>query len=236
MDETSKLATVKGVTAPMQASQWLSIQLLIDEEEMRSLVGSLGELFFFSIGRVHPKGKGHIPTEAFLSAYSEYIAALRLGELPAAAHPFFSAALSLQIDHFIAVEISDTEQIIRAVKPVVQLQPHNIGYLEKEHSFKPLVFGSNSISWGLQIAYPQIWKNPVTGAIEKIVSRDDLPNKALFRQIQNWHRKNSVATPFVCEGKLINVPMRLGRRCFSWINNHPQLREKNISVAVDRFH
>jgi hypothetical protein len=53
---------------------------------------------------------------------------------------------------------------------------------------------------------------------------------ALFRKIQLWSREATRATPFVLEGKRINVPIRIGKNCLSWIGNHPQLQSQNIGV------
>lgn len=235
MKENSLRIALAEEILPLQASKWLSIQLLIDEEEMASLLEAIGSLSIFSVGRVLPLGSGEIPLTAFLEAYARYIDALRLGSQPPATSSYFSAALTNTIDHIVAVKISATEQIIRPIKPVVQLQPHNMSYIAQEKTFHPLVFGKNSISWGLQIAYPQLWQIPESKAIEKVLGRSDMPNTLLFRAIQQWCRKNTVATPFICGDTLINIPMRLGRLCFSWINGHPHLKEKGLSVAIERF-
>jgi hypothetical protein len=216
---------------PLQASKWLSLQLLIDAEEIASLFQAMGKVCLFSVGRIYPIGEGEVSVGSFLEVYKNYISALKEGKYPpAAAHPYFSVGLSLDSSHFAEVVLSQNEQMIRAVKPIVQLQPHSMGYLEERSEFKPLVFGSRNISWGLQIAYPQLWQNPTSGVIEKVHLSEALPNGKLFRAIQLWCRENTLPTPFLCKEKVVNVPMRLGRRCFQWIDNHPQLKEKNLFV------
>lgn len=236
MSETPlRIAPLEEVR-PLQASKWLALQLLIDEEEMASLLDAMGAVSIFSVGRVLPLGGGAVPAAAFLEAYASYVGALRLGLAPPPPPPYFSAAITNTLDHMVAVKISAAEQIIRPIKPVVQLQPHNMSYIAQEKAFHPLVFGKNSITWGLQIAYPQLWQAPESKAIEKVLSRSDMPNTLLFRAIQQWCRRNTVATPFICGGTtLINVPMRLGRLCLPWINSHPHLAEKGLSVAIERF-
>lgn len=236
MSETSLRIAPPEEVRPLQASKWLAIQLLIDEEEMVSLLEAMGAVTIFSVGRVLPLGGGDIPAAAFLEAYASYVSALRQGSPPPpATSPYFSAALTNTLDHMVAVKISAAEQIVRPIKPVVQLQPHNMSYIAQEKAFHPLVFGKNSISWGLQIAYPQLWQAPESKAIEKVLGRSDMPNTLLFRAIQQWCRKHTVATPFICGDTLVNVPMRLGRLCLPWINCHPHLAEKDLSVAIERF-
>jgi hypothetical protein len=56
------------------------------------------------------------------------------------------------------------------------------------------------------------------------------PNTTLFKRLQQWVRSHTIATPFEVEGKKINVPIRIGKRCLNWIHVHPQLRAKGIRV------
>jgi len=59
----------------------------------------------------------------------------------------------------------------------------------------------------------------------------ELKFSPLFQKIKVWIRDNTRATPFLVDGERKNVPMRLGKKCFSWINTHPGLYEY---ISVDR--
>ena len=51
---------------PMEASKWLKIQVLADEEEMASLLDRLPDFRIFTIGRVVETGGELVSREVFL--------------------------------------------------------------------------------------------------------------------------------------------------------------------------
>jgi hypothetical protein len=53
----------------------------------------------------------------------------------------------------------------------------------------------------------------------------------LFKKLQKWVRTETTATSFDVQGKKINVPIRLGKKCRSWANSIPQLVETGLKVA-----
>ena len=217
---------------PLQASKWLSIQVLLDEDEMASLLTQLHELKILLTGRVAKRGEEIISTSHFLQKYNSYVAALRNGEVPQDAlyRDVFSTIWTSDPDAAYAVEIDNDRHILRASKPAVQLQLHRLGYSSIEDKFRPMIFGKDSIDWGIQFSYPQLFKNPITHEAEKVIAGETFPNTALFQNLQRWLRQHSQPTPFIVSGKKTNVPIRLGKKCFAWINQHPQLLEKGIKV------
>jgi hypothetical protein len=219
---------------PLQAAKWLQIQMLLDDSEMEALFNELGEFFLFQVGSLLPKGAGAVSKGDFLKHYSSYIATLKAGEVPAPAsyRPYFSCVLTNATDALYAFFVDDTHQLIRVTKPIVQLQAHSMHFSHDDHKFRPMVFGPDSIVWGVQFSYPQIVQDPIANDIIRASECDDFSNTKLFRAIQQWQRKNTVPTPFVFEGEQQNVPMRLGKKCFSWINSHPQLKSLGITVAT----
>ncbi len=221
---------------PLQASKWLALQFLVDADELARLFEEMGDFGIYLAGVVLGRDEGRVPHDVFLEHYTGYIAQLQKGQLPDEHYirGLFSSALSVDPGALCSVEIGDTEQIIRPQRPVVQLQMHKIGYSSIDHKFRPMVLGDNAIYWGMQASYPQIFRNPETGKIENVTADEAFPNTALFRVLQKWIRKNTLPTPFVVEGVRTNVPMRLGRRCFAWIGQHPQLIEKGVSVLAPK--
>ena len=87
-----------------------------------------------------------------------------------------------------------------------------------------------SIHWGVQLAYPQIFFD---GTLYSKVSDETLfPNTALFTKLVKWLRASTVPTTFLWDDKKISTPIRLGKQCFSWIHNHAQLKEQGIAIHV----
>jgi hypothetical protein len=218
--------------APMQASKWLKSQFLIDLAEMRSLFETLTPFSLYLLGSVFKPGGGLISHETFLETYGTYVAALQEGRVPldSSYRQLFSSLLTTTPDALYAVEVGPEQQLVRIARPVIQILAHRLAYSQEDGKFRSMVFGPDSIVWGLQLSYPQLYENPATSQIEQVVDSPQFPNTALFKEIQRWVRHHTVPTPFLVGETLTNVPIRLGKQCFSWINRHPQLVSQGIKV------
>jgi hypothetical protein len=219
---------------PLEAAKWLKCPLLIDENEMKSLLNSLGNFYIFSVSGLHNEGEGIISIDDFLDAYRGYIESIKSGGLPDMQlyRPLFSAAFTVCQDHLCAINVEGGKQIIRIIKPVVQLQPHSIDYSTVDGKFRSMVFGTDSIHWGIQFSYPQLFHTPETKEIKEVRESPEFPDGELFKKIQKWARYHTQPTTFVVENeKKITTPVRIGNHCLSWINRHQQLKSKRIIVA-----
>lgn len=218
---------------PMEASKWLQTQVLLDEHEMEDLLSSLGgPIHILQTGRVLKKGEEKITTQQFLHRYSEYIATLKQGKDPedAVYRSYFSSIWTLSETVVVSISVDSERHVMRLVKPAIQLQLHRLGYSKSEGKFRPMIFGKDSIDWGIQFSYPQLYKDPFTHEAQKVIVSDAFPNTALFQQLQRWLRQHSQPTPFLVGTVKTNVPIRLGKRCFAWINIHPQLSLHDMRV------
>jgi hypothetical protein len=220
----------------MQASKWLQQQALLDSQEMEDLFRQMEEARIYLVGHVTELEEGVIPKKGFLGLYAEYILQLRNGLVPDSSRfrPYFSSILTLSEDHLFSIKVGENKQLIRVAKPVVQLQLHTLGYSAIERKFRPMIMGKDSIHWGLQFSYPQLYLDPATKNVEKVLGDNRFPNNQLFNAIKKWIREHTVPTPFLVDDQRINVPMRLGKDCFSWINKHPQLQPLGIQVVIPR--
>lgn len=217
---------------PLQTSKWLKVPVLLDAEEMEGLLNSLGTHYLFLCGAVRPKGKGFLSQSEFLQHYAGYIDNLKEGILPPidSYKNWFSPAMTVTTEALYSIPIGEGQEIVRVAKPVVQMQAHMMDYSPIDKKFRSMIYGSESIPWGIQFSYPQLFQDPVTKQVESTKNTPDFPNYHLFHALQKWVRQNTIPAPFFVEGVLHNVPMRLGKKCLSWINRHPQLVKKGISV------
>jgi hypothetical protein len=110
--------------------------------------------------------------------------------------------------------------------PFVQVQVHHMGYSTVDGVFRPMALSRDAIFWGLQFAFPQVFEHPEQG----ILDATEFFNFTLFKQIQKWARDCTIATPMVVDSIRKNLPIRLGKHCFPWINRHPHLRDKGLTV------
>lgn len=217
--------------SPLQASKWLSTQALLEADEMSLLLEEIAPFFLFKSGAVLRRGDALVAKEKFLSDYKKYIDELRSGISPEASYyrPLFSLAMTTSTDALFSISLSDEKEIIRIAKPVIQMQIHFMSYSTVDKKFHPMVFGQGSIAWGVQFSYPQLFQDAETKQVE-IVKDLQLPNTKVFHLLQRWMRAKTIPTPFLAEGILTNVPVRLGKGCLSWINSHPHLVQKGLQV------
>jgi len=219
----SRISTLE-LEGRFQAAKWLHIQALVEPEELELLFEHPFDLY--PLSGAFPLQKFPIEKQFFLSIYRSWITRLKDGNAPdeeelrtyqALAWAHDASALWLQ-------KVAGERYIARPCEPVIQCQVHQMGYSTIDGLFRPMVLSNESIFWGLQFSFPQVYQHPKTGELfETKVSE-------LFQALRKWSREHTVATPMLVDGKRINLPMRLGKRCFSWINNHPHLKAKHLAV------
>lgn len=198
----------------------VEVAALLSKEEMAALIEALSPVAIYQTGRVVAAGEERVEVGFFLDAYQRYLETFE-GLLP--------YALSVTPDAFTTKELDGDRRLVVVKEPVVQLQPHTIAYSKVDQKFRSMVRGPDAISWGYQFSYPLHTQDPETRAVQRV--DQSFPNTPLFRTLQRWIRHHTAPTPMVAEGKQANLPARLGKECFGWINEHPQLREQGLCVS-----
>ncbi|MFI5334974.1 MAG: hypothetical protein ACHQT8_07455 [Chlamydiales bacterium] len=219
----------------MRASKWLKHQVLLDEGEMRTLFETLEPFEIFLVSEPVTEEGACIDKEEFLRLYSHYVQALKAGTLPdeSRLRRAFSSIFSVTREALYAMKVGNNKFLIKAVRPVLQLQLHHFFVSSIDGKFHPMVLGKESITWGIQFSYPQLYQDPVTQDFAKVREGEEFPNTALYQKLARWLRRNTTPTPFVFQGKRSNEPIRLGKQCFSWINQHAGLQEHGVTVMAD---
>lgn len=218
-----------------QASKWLSIEILINSEEMTGLFSALPPFFLFKLGGVYPKGESQISQKDFLKAYKQYVSLLKKREIPEekSYRSSLTCALSVDREHLSFHDVPDDKEIVKIVKPVIQMKPHTMDFSADDHKFRSQVLGSDVMTWGVQLSYPQLFEDPVTREAHKVTG-DAFPNTELFRATQKWCRHHTQPTPFIHEGKKIYSSIRIGKKSFDLARNHPQLSSKELTIGESR--
>lgn len=233
MSNQNKLKVKTHSGLALQASKWLKVPLLIEVDEMKALISHLDPFWIFLVSGVFPLDKGALSPKEFLDFYQVYVESLKRGEMPDESkfRQPFSSVWTVTTDALYSFPVGVNQQLIKVEKPVIQLQPHRFEYSPLDGKFRSMVFGKDSVWWGVQFSYPQLYQDEHL-QIMQVKDTEYFPNTAFFKKLQKWVRDNTVATPFMIEGKRVNVPIRLGKNCFSWINNHPQLSGRGLSVVT----
>lgn len=213
-------------------SKWLASQVLLDDDEMISLMQHLGSCQIYQIDRVVGEQEGVLMQQSFLEAYRAYVAAFKAGELPSEklVKDYLQGAMTVSDDVLYEIPLDGGKRIIKLVKPAVMLQPHRMHYSSLDGKFRSMVMAKDSFLWGVQFSYPQIYQNPKTFALEKIAFSDAFPNSFLFDRLRKWVRYNTLPTPFIVNNRKMTSSVRLGKKCFGWINKHLQLQSLGITV------
>lgn len=217
---------------PFQASKWLHHALLCETFELQSLFAALGNKNIISLAGVNKENTEIISEEQFIKNYALYLDLLKNKKNfpPSQLHQWFTSGISVSLDHFRKIVVGDNENIIRISKPVLQIKPHWFDYSETDQRIRSDTFSLDNISWGLQFSYPQIFEDPHTKEIHKVLTEENFPNTRLFKILQKWMRENSQATPFVIGSYRVNAPIRISKGCLSWVNHHKGLMDKGIYV------
>lgn len=217
----------------LQASKWQKFPMLIDLDEMKGLFAALDPFWIVQVSGLVKAGSEVVAHEEFLDVYGKYIDALKNGENYAdmKMRSYFSSALTVFPEAFYAFEVKPNIHLVKVQEPVLQMQAHRFNYSTADSSFRSMSMGNDSISWGLQFSFPHIFQDAHFETF-KVRDGDRFPNALLFKKLKGWMRGATIAAPIDVEGKIVNVPIRLGKNCLSWINVHPQLKSKGLRIAV----
>lgn len=208
-----------------QGSKYLKFQVLCDAEELSILFKEFFYLFpLTGLGDGQPLA----PT-VFLNEYASWIEMIKEGKTPTDANlrKILACAMTADLDAMWLQPVAGNRFIMKIAKPVVQIQAHYFTYSSIDGIFRPMTMGSESIFWGLQFSFPQIYQNPKTMELLEV---EESVNTELFQKVRKWVRDTTRATPFIVDGKRVNATIRIGKNCFSWIGRHPQLAAKNIGI------
>lgn len=212
----------------LQASKWIKIPVLLDHEEMKLLLDHLESTDLYQTWKVTCPGEEIIPHVEFLDIYASYIQSLKSGNEPDESlyQGAFSSVLTNDRAVISILPVKQDKQIVRLISPAIQMRPATVGYSSEDGQFRSMILGKDRIIWGIEFSYPGIFQSQKSSDIEKVDDR--FSNTALFKRLQRWIRHHTMPTPFIVGGKRTNVPIRLGKNCFSWINHHPKLQTLGI--------
>jgi hypothetical protein len=216
----------------LQVSKWLKYQVLLSEQEMKGLLDALKPLFIAVGSEPVTLENAFIAPEEFLRIYTGYVQALAQGVFPEDKNlrRTFSSVFTETLDALYAMPVGNDKFLIKSIRPTIQLQAHQFFYSTLDGKFHPMVLGKESVLWGVQFAYPQLCQDPRSKKIAKVDMSPEFPNTALFSRLTRWMRDHTMPTPFVVGEVRTQVPIRIGRECLAWIDQHPQLKEKGIQV------
>lgn len=217
----------------LRISKCLKHQVLLDGEEMQSLFTVLGDFFIYLVSHPVRAEEMQVSRRDFLALYERYVEGIKRGN-PEEDRWFragFSSVWTVDSSFLYAMPVGEMKFLVKPLRPVLQLQLHRFLLSEVDEKIHPLVLGKESVSWGIQFSYPQLYQDPKSQEISKIPR--DFPNTILYWQLSRWLRAHTLPTAFFFHDKRIVSSLRLGKKCIPWIGSHPQLKCRNIQCALN---
>ena len=199
-----------------EASKWLKVQALLDKEEFASLIKEANAFLYGMEGEA----------DKAIEQYGSYVEALKKGEIPK--HAPLAWYWTKTLDALYLLDTGHGLQV-RVQKPVVQISHHQMNYTPEDNSFRSNLYGPDTIFWGLQFSFPQLFEDPSTKEALKVQDKQLFPNVELFKFLQKWLRQHTIPTPF----ETVNAPQRIGKLALLWAHHHPQLLKKGLKLRVN---
>jgi len=213
-----------AVEGQFQAAKWLKVQALLDGVELEQLLKALMPHELFPLSGTY--GLEQLPLKSFVSEYSAWIEQLQRGVVPQPTQK--ALCLTRDPESVWLQQMPNDLFAVKPCRPYIQVQVHYMQYSPVDGQFRSMTFGPETIFWGLQFAFPQVFQDPKSG---QFVDEDLGPNEGVFRDLRRWVREHTTPTPMLVDSKQVNLPVRLGKHCKSWIHQHPQLKARGLYVA-----
>lgn len=215
----------------LRVSRFLKHQVLLDVEEMEALFADLGSFFLYIVSDPISLQEMHCLQDQFLALYKRYVEGLKVAtpKEDCLFRRYFSSIWTTDSSLLYAMPVGKEKFLVKSIRPVLQLQLHRFLFSKEDEKIYPLVLGKESISWGIQFSYPQLYQEPKGGEIHKVPR--EFPNSILYWRLSRWLRNYTVPTAFFFENRRIYSPLRLGKKCISWIGHHPELASKGLRCA-----
>lgn len=213
-------------------SKWITFDLLVDPFEIKNLLDTLSPVHLISLQNAQPETPFLMTQDQFLEVYSYYISQLQSQKTPSleSFKKAFYLMISSSFDKIFIRKLENGKEFLVTAKPLIEVKPISLVFSQVDQSLRAAPYHPDGILWGLRFSFPQLMQNPSTLETEDI-RKDNSLEAALFVKLRRWVREYTLATPFIIDSKKINLPVRLGKNCLSWINFHPDLKKFNIQVA-----
>lgn len=216
----------------LEASKWLTLRLLVDPSEIKALILPLKSLLICNVSECVPKEQALLSPEAFLRSYENYVRELQEKKRPdrSTLRPFFSSAWTTSSQALIATPVPPDRLMLRPILPVVQLCAHFFLFSSKSKKFHSMVHGKETVPWGLQFSYPQLYAQ--SGELIYTLKNQELANNALFSSIKKWVRDETRPARFLAQNERVVATFRISPAAATWMRGHPSLKQLGLELQL----
>lgn len=222
-------------TPPFEVSRQQKIGFLYDTQDLKELSELFKDVYCIDLTR---PGK---PTDLIIK-FSELLPSLenniirlkknQVAPLSSTDQRLLNSSLSSTTDAIAELKLADSRSLLRPTLPLIQINPLRLYYNQELATIKSQVYGRDTIAWGIQLSYPQLFKDQESGdVISTLIPDSPLPNTALFKDAQKWMRRNTKICTFKSDNMTISSNVRITPRALEWVSYHSQLKEHNLYLA-----
>lgn len=214
-------------------SKWISVDVLLDIEEMSDLIQQLDPFFLISPQNANPQTPYLLSSSEFLLAYQGYIGSLQRGKITEIQEQkkFFYLMMMPHLSGVYLKPITQEKKALIFKSPYIEIKPITLIVSPIDHSIRPMPGLSQGVLWGMRFSCPQIVQQIESHEVETI-SFQEHPLGKMFKSLREWIRHHTRPTPFIIHSKKINLPIRLGKNCSKWIHQHPQFDQYQLKVGL----
>ncbi|MCF7852942.1 MAG: hypothetical protein K9M07_06855 [Simkaniaceae bacterium] len=173
---------------PLQASRFISHYALLDPKTMRALLHELG-CSVYNVSKVLSEQECKDYGPFFLERYTDYINALFKADFdPKLFRKDLTCALTLDMEAVVIQTLPGQRYLAKPQYPIVQLGIYQF-IIGDNGRILHHVLGKESICFGLEWSYPQLYRDPKTK--QNLNALKEAPNHVLWKKITTWMRKET---------------------------------------------
>lgn len=216
--------------SPLKIAKINKLHALLEKDEIRDLLFALNKPSFFRTAKMSRAGAEKISSDEFIELYSDVLSTLKEGGgITPKLMDIFSLSMSRHGTSYAEV-VQDGRVLLRPIVPVIQLSPTFIRYSKEDGSFRFGLYGKEASPLGITFSYPQLFQDSESKEVLRVDQGEKFPDTELFFSLWRWLRESTTVASFFVDGKKTNVPIRMGKTCFTWVNQIHGIKEQGINI------
>ena len=207
------------MTNSFQGSRWSRHHLLLAPEELSQFFETLGIDSLYPLGRPVAADKPVLlPQEA-----AGFYAQLYAGE---AVNFAWAADLGSEGEGVLAMPLAGGRMLWKVQKPLLQITPFYFAVSSQGEILPKAMGATGGVFWGLQIFFPQLYRECETGEILS------LPHDHPLRKIAAWVRKYTKPVTFIRNTLLLRPGFRIGEAAIELAEERADLVSYNLTWTI----
>lgn len=213
-------------------SMWLSQAFFLPPNEFKELIDLLLPFYMVKTDSVLAAEEGLFNKEDFLKAYEHYFTAVTSNQPlnDDEVRFFFQCVWTISLDTLYRIKLSEEKHIIKLSMPSIMVQHHRLHYSKDDKTFRSMVFGKDTFPFGLQLSYPQLYQDPKSCNLEKVLLSDKFINSKLFTKARQWFRDKTRPMSVLLENKKVTIPVRISKSSSEYLHHIQALTQNHITV------